>query len=403
MCIFCERAANQILTGELPGDVRRAAERCEVLRNSRILATILTGFLGSGKTTFLNYVMRAPHGKRIGVIQNEFGAVSIDDQLMPTIKSDENAAVILMPNGCICCRVRGDLVEALKSLAENSEQLRLDFVIIECSGLSEVAPVAQTFFADAEVQAKYTLDAVLCVCDAQVLQRASTGQLQDEEVETLLAEQMSLADVCLLNKCDKVSGPERDKLVKWLGSCNPSAKVLPCRHGKVNLAQVININAFSLDQAIALDKHFLEDEDSIDSHGHGNEHTHSHFSSVGLRSFEEMDGPALDEWLKATVLENSKEIIRIKGVINVSGEKRRKVIQGVHGTCDTGPEAEDASITNPNESRLVLIGRINSKLRASLEHGFAACTTSEIICGIVREVENEKNSNFLKYNIKTWL
>lgn len=394
MCIFCERAADQIATGELPAHLRRAAERCEVLRSGRILATILTGFLGAGKTTFLNYVMRAPHGKRIGVIQNEFGAVSIDDQLMPTIKSDPNLAVILMPNGCICCRVRGDLVEALKSLAESSEQLRLDSVIIECSGLSEVAPVAQTFFADVNVQAKYTLDAVLCVCDAHLLQRASTGQLQDREVERLLAEQMSLADVCLLNKCDKVSGPERAQLVTWLESRNPSAKVVPCRHGKVHLAQVMNINAFSLDQAVALSKHFLEDEDKShssheahgDSHGQGqgNEHSHSHFSSVGLRSTEEMDGPALTAWLKATLLENHKEIIRVKGVINVSGEKHRKVIQGVHGTCDTGPEAEDASITNPKESRLVLIGRITSKLRASLEHGFAACTSSEIACGIVR-------------------
>lgn len=390
MCIFCERAANQILTGELPGDVRRAAERCEVLRNSRILATILTGFLGSGKTTFLNYVMRAPHGKRIGVIQNEFGAVSIDDQLMPTIKSDENAAVILMPNGCICCRVRGDLVEALKSLADTSQELRLDAVIIECSGLSEVAPVAQTFFADASVQAKYTLDSVLCVCDAQMLQRASTGQLQDKVVETLLAEQMSLADVCLLNKCDKVNATERDQLVKWLGSRNPSARVLPCRQGKVNLAQVLNVNAFSLDNAISLDKHFLEDGDRSHSsqnghghgheegQGHGHEHAHSHFNSVGLRSTEEMDGPALNEWLKAAILENSKEIIRIKGVINVKGEERRKVIQGVHGTCETGPESEDATITNPQESRLVLIGRIHFALAASLQEGFAACTASKV-------------------------
>eukprot|EP00746_Dinoflagellata_sp_MGD_P150367 gnl/MRDRNA2_/MRDRNA2_82263_c0_seq1.p1 gnl/MRDRNA2_/MRDRNA2_82263_c0~~gnl/MRDRNA2_/MRDRNA2_82263_c0_seq1.p1 ORF type:complete len:392 (+),score=90.93 gnl/MRDRNA2_/MRDRNA2_82263_c0_seq1:87-1262(+) len=387
MCIFCERAAYQLATGELPADVRRAAERCEVLRAGRILATILTGFLGSGKTTFLNYVMRAPHGKKIGVIQNEFGSVSIDDQLMPTIKADENSAVILMPNGCICCRVRGDLVEALKTLVE----LNLDSVIIECSGLSEVAPVAQTFFADALVQSKYTLDAVLCVCDAQVLQRASTGQLQDKEVETLLAEQMSLADVCLLNKCDKVNAAERDQLVKWLGNRNPSAKVLPCRQGKVNLAQVMNVNAFSLDQAISVDKHFLEDGDSLmvdgnghghghgdGGHGHGHEHAHSHFSSVGLRSTEEMDGPALNEWLKAALLENSKEIIRIKGVINVKGEDRRKVIQGVHGTCETGPEAEDATITNPNESRLVMIGRINWDLRHSLERGFAACVASKI-------------------------
>merc|ERR1719276_202685 len=168
MCIFCERAQAQLADGITPAQ-KRAAEQCERLRERRIKATILTGFLGSGKTTFLNFVLKSQkHGQRIAVVQNEFGNVSIDDQLMPVERS--NTEVVVMANGCLCCRVRGDLVDALKRIAENGVGVDvenpLDGLIIECSGLSEVTPVCQTFFVEPSVQSVYQLDGVVCVCDA---------------------------------------------------------------------------------------------------------------------------------------------------------------------------------------------------------------------------------------------
>jgi len=142
------------------------AENCDVLRKSRLPCTIITGFLGAGKTTFLNNILTKSHGKKLAVVENEFGEVGVDKLL---IKDDmiqnDSTDVVLMPNGCMCCRVRGDLIKCLKDIHSRSN---LDGILIEMSGLSEVAPVLQTFFVDEWTQAHLKIDSVICVIDSRM-------------------------------------------------------------------------------------------------------------------------------------------------------------------------------------------------------------------------------------------
>jgi len=404
MCIFCEKAQNQLAGGLTPSQ-KREVEQCEVLRDRRVRATILTGFLGAGKTTFLNFVLKSlGHGKRLAVVQNEFGSIPIDDQLTQVEQSDTE--VVVMPNGCLCCRVRGDLVEALRRLAEKhvgstqeSEvtESKLDGLLIECSGLSDVLPVAQTFFADPFVQASYQLDGVVCVCDAanfEVLEADEPEAAAGPAVGRLLREQLSISDVCLLNKCDLVSSVQRDRIGSRVRIINPAIKVVPCRHGKVNLSQVLKLNSFSLDNALSLDAHFLGEEEVADAghghedthgHGHGHSgdgrqraHTHAGFGSLGLQVDDAIDLGALRNWLRHVVEQHGGSLVRIKGVLKVKGSAKRVIVQGVGGHIEINEEVSDAMSARASStsvavaaSRLVLIGRLlDWDLREQLKAGF---------------------------------
>jgi len=402
--------------GFLTSAQKREAEQCERLRAGRIRATILTGFLGAGKTTFLNFVLKSWHGKRIGVVQNEFGSVSVDDQLMLVEKSE--AEVITMPNGCLCCRVRGDMVDALRRLAQGpgaeafgrkagDDAPALDGLLIECSGLSEVIPVAQTFFADPFVQASFQLDGVVCVCDAANFEAfeggsdlAAGGAVAGAEVARLLREQLSISDVCLLNKCDLVESASRDRLSARMRELSPSIKVIPCRHGKVNLNQVLKLDAFSLEATLSLDAHFLDDGQRWHGDGQGTgrpprqrlcpwpggvrgnseraPHAHTAFGSLGLETRDEIDVESLKEWLRSVVERHGDRLVRLKGLLRTRGHDGRRgysVVQGVGGHIEVGEDAQAPPAGG--SGRLVLIGRLlDADLQAELRAGFAALAAS---------------------------
>ena len=214
---------------------------------SKVPVTILTGFLGSGKTTLLNRILTEEHGKRIAVVENEFGEVGIDQALV--INADEE--IFEMSNGCICCTVRGDLIRVLGNL--NKRRDKFDYVLVETTGLADPGPVAQTFFMDDEIGAAYSLDGIVTLVDAAHIDQ----QLGRSDEST---EQIAFADVLVLNKTDLVNGESLDGLETRLRDMNRMARVVRSERADVSVDTVLNLGAFDLDQVLERRPTFLEPE-----------------------------------------------------------------------------------------------------------------------------------------------
>lgn len=334
MCIFCERFRGTDTTFSQ----RIEAENCAALRSRRKNATVVTGFLGAGKTTFLNYVLSENHGKKLGVLVNEFGETAVDDTLIVTSKDEP---VVTMANGCVCCKVRDDLVAGLLQLAD----MELHGILIETSGLAEVLPVCQTFF-DPRIQEKLSLDAVITVVDA--------GASLDNVSEGIRTEQLLLSDAIILNKVDNMSSQERNERISALRLTAPNATIIPCRNARVNLDQVLNLNAF------ALSEEWFNRQPA---------HLHHSFQSQSLSSDEPLDVDALKSFLLDVI--TNRNVIRCKGAIVVrtpTGERATMIVQGVGGHVEMECVELDVSRSN-----LVLIGP-GFKISSEIELAFAQCT-----------------------------
>src|SRR2546423_15476115 len=218
--------------------------------NNMVPVTILTGFLGSGKTTLLNRILKEDHGQRIAVIENEFGEVGVDSEIIE--KSDEQ--IVEMNNGCICCTVRGDLIRILGELKDKRDQseLKFDRVVIETTGMADPGPVAETFFTDEEIGNYYLLDSIITVVDA----KHAPKQL-DEFHEA--QEQVGFADRILMSKTDLVSNDEVNQLSQRIRKMNPRAPIKPVHFGEAPLDEVLDIRGFNLNAILELDPSFLTD------------------------------------------------------------------------------------------------------------------------------------------------
>jgi G3E family GTPase len=323
--------------------------------DTRVPVTVVTGFLGSGKTTLVNYILSANHGKRIAVIENEFGEIGIDDALV----IDAEEEIFEMNNGCICCTVRGDLIRILGTLMKRKD--KFDYILVETTGLADPAPVAQTFFVDEEVRTQLRLDAIVTVVDAKHL-ALHLFEEKEEGIENEALEQLAFADRVLVNKMDLVSEDELLLVEKQIRSINAGASIVRTQMSKVDLDWVLNAHAFELSRVLEVDPQFLEES----------EHMHDQsITSVGIEVDGSVDLEKINDWLGWLLREKGTEIFRMKGILNINASENRFVFQGVHMLFDGQPDRA----WKPGEQRvnkMIFIGRnldrdeLNSRFRACL-------------------------------------
>ena len=362
--------------------------------------TVLTGFLGAGKTTLLKRILTEYHGKRIAVIENEFGPESIDNDLLVT---DQEEEIVELSNGCVCCTVRGDLMRTLNDLRVRRQagELKFERVIIETTGMANPGPVCQTFFMDDDIADYYRLDAVVTVVDAK--HGMETLDKQEEAQK-----QVGFADRILVSKKDLVTEAEYATLRRRIVHMNPRASIEAVHFGETDLKQLIDISGFNLNTILDIDPQFLADEhpdahdhdhshcdhdhghcDHDHGHGHGHDHDHAtcghdhshdhdhdhatctdpthhhhhpapaHNDEIGafvFKSNKAFDPERLEEFLGGVVQVYGPDLLRYKGILYMKGINRRMLFQGVHQMMG----AEPGKPWQPNEkksTKMVFIGR----------------------------------------------
>ncbi|MDR8741021.1 CobW family GTP-binding protein [Burkholderia pseudomultivorans] len=351
----------------------------------KIPVTVLTGFLGAGKTTLLNYILREKHGRKIAVIENEFGEIGIDGGLV--LESTEE--IYEMTNGCVCCvgAVREDLVRIVRMLVQRPD--RLDHIIVETSGLADPYPVAQTFFLDDPIAKEVALDAVVTMVDAKHI-RAHLDDLVLDGRDNQAVDQIVCADRIVINKVDLVDAPSIDALTARLRELNTTAEIVTSSYAQVDLDRILGIGANEFTQILVesdglhADEHAHADEhgahahDEHDAHdGHEDHDHHEHddsVSSVGIEVDADVDLDALEAWLGELRHADTANLFRMKGILAVHGRAQRYVLQGVHGVIEL--RAAQAWGCEPRSSRIVFIGRDLD--RAALTDRFHACLAASV-------------------------
>jgi G3E family GTPase len=311
-----------------------------------IPVTILTGFLGAGKTTVLNSVIaQLPH-QRIGVVENEFGGVSIDNELIVGVEE----SYLRLSNGCLCCTVRGDIVRILRGWLR--DDIPLDRVVVETTGMADPAPIAQTLHADDVLRAHFTLDGIVTVVDARHFQ----VQLQESPE---VRRQIAYADHLILNKADLVSETEMSIVARCAAQLNPLARQQPATKGSITASAILGRReeiSFPYMRAV----HAQVD--------------HGDARAISIEFEGELSAPHFYRWIGDLIAEPSHRLFRCKALIALKGQDRRIVVHIVRDV----PSVEIGAVFEGDRrvNRLVIIGRRLDEiaLRSSLKQ----CISSKL-------------------------
>ncbi len=328
-------------------------------QHAKIPATVITGFLGAGKTSMIRHLLQTAQGKRLALIINEFGDLGVDGEIVKGcgIEGCAEDDVMELANGCICCTVAEDFLPTMEKILERPEPP--DHIVIETSGLALPKPLIKAFNWP-DVRNRVTVDGVIAVVDAPAVaagrfaadpealqaQRESDEALDhDSPLEELFEEQLGSADLVVLNKTDLLPEGEMGAVEgEVTAQLRPEVKILPARHGGIEAGVLLGLAAAA--------------EDDLDSrhshHDDGEEHDHDDFASFALQLGELTDSAALLARLKDLVAEH--DIFRVKGFAAVAGKGMRLVVQGVGGRFQSYYD-RDWAPEEPRATRLVFIGR----------------------------------------------
>uniref|UniRef100_A0AAV1U7Q5 CobW C-terminal domain-containing protein n=1 Tax=Peronospora matthiolae TaxID=2874970 RepID=A0AAV1U7Q5_9STRA len=364
-----------------------------------IPVTILTGFLGSGKTTLLQFILSADHGKRIAVIENEFGDDIGIEKLVA--KNGTDGRVVMdgfyeLSNGCVCCSVRDDLVNTLEKLLEQRD--RFDYILVETTGMADPGKVASVFWVDDELEGRILLDGIVTLVDAPRLE----FHLNHDETQREVAAQVAYADRILLNKGDLVQdGAKRERIERRVKEINGVACVRWTERSRVDLDEVLNIRSFTTTKLEQVEKELRtllkygkgEDGDERERREDIASHTGG-MQTVCVRISEgPLDQDKLERWLGellwqqdtsseavGSAMARRQQLFRVKGVLAVAGEPYKFILQAVHELFEVYASEErwgEGALDGTEErlSQVVFIGLNLTK--SELLTGLQACIVSD--------------------------
>ena len=334
-----------------------------------IPVTIISGFLGAGKTSLLNHILSADHGLRVAVLVNDFGEINIDAELISGVSGE---STINLSNGCICCSIRDDLREATVQLIQRPDPP--EYIVVETSGVSDPMAVSLTFLAH-ELRSRARVDSMLTVVDSEQIDRV------DGKHRELALDQIAMADIVVLNKVDLVNDEKREELADFVRNLVPRARILETTHGKVPLDLVLGVGTYDLRRFSGnsgLDVHVHPDgevHDREDEHHH--EHTHEHDHTLVFNTWSyTTDQPLSRGAVRHAVKTLPATIYRAKGFVYLDETPDRKGIVHVVGQRARLIIGEPWGDEKPG-THLVFIGGYGGIDATELQSRFDACQDTE--------------------------
>ena len=336
-----------------------------------IPVTIISGFLGAGKTSLLNHILNADHGLRVAVLVNDFGEINIDAELISGISGE---STINLSNGCICCSIRDDLLEATVQLIQRPDPP--EYIVVETSGVSDPIAVSLTFMSP-ELRSGARVDSMLTVVDSDQIDHV------DRKHRNLALDQIAMADIVVLNKVDLVNDEKRGKLAAFVKNLVPRARILETTHGKVPLDLVLGVGTYDphrFSGKSGMDVHIHADGEVHDhdhAHDHEDEHHHEHDHTLVFNTWSyTTDKPLSHRAVRQAVKTLPATIYRAKGfvyldetpdrkgIVHVVGQRARLIIGAPWGDEKPG-------------TQLVFIGKYGGIDATELQSCFEACQATE--------------------------